>query len=270
MSSSLNLKVDLSDVMAQARGIINAEIMPRLAQAVDVIGQQGAIDWRNSVKRAKLWSGEKVPYENSITWTMSSTGFSGVIETEYKLASEIENGRPAYDMKRMLDTSLKVRTTKSGKRYLIIPFRHNTPGNNAHGQAMPASVYKLARQLAPSRIVATQVNGRKSGLDASDIRTRGALHVNKNMYAWGDRLSTKGQLPKLKQRSRYEGMYRFETSSGGSTSSAFLTFRVMIEGSPKWIVAARPGLFLAKGVVDRLGPLANQAFAQAVKLDLGG
>lgn len=269
MSSSLNLKVDLSDVMAQARGIINAEIMPRLAQAVSAVAQQGAIDWKESVTRAKLWTGEKVPYADSITWKMTGD-FSAVIETEYKLASEIENGRPAYDMKRMLDTSLKVRTTKSGKRYLIIPFRHNTPGNNAHGQAMPASVYKLARQLAPSRIVATQVNGRKSGLDASDIRTRGALYVNKNMYAWGDRLSTKGQLPKLKQRSRYEGMYRFETSSGGSTSSAFLTFRVMMEGSPKWIVAARPGLFLAKGVVDRLGPLANQAFAQAVKLDLGG
>ena len=267
MSSSLNLKVDLSDVMAQARGIINAEIMPRLAQAVSAVAQQGMIDWKESVTRAKLWTGEKVPYADSITWKMTGD-FSAVIETEYKLASEIENGRPAYDMKRMLDTSLKVRTTKSGKRYLIIPFRHNTPGNSATGPAMPKAVYDLARKLAPSRV--TGMGKRASGLDVYDIKTRKAMTVPQRKYAWGDRLRAPTTMPKLAQRSKYEGMYRFETSSGGSTSSSYMTFRVMMEGSPKWIVAARPGLFLAKGVVDRLGPLANQAFAQAVKLDLGG
>lgn len=256
------IKVDLADVTAQARGIIDASIMPRLNQAVSAVAQQAMIDWKEAVARAKLWSGEKQPYGESITWKMTGA-FSAEVSTDYKYAQEIESGRPARDLKRMLDTSLKVRQSKDGKRYLIIPFRHQVPGADAIGQSMPQQVYDLARELSPSRVVGT--GRRLSGTGAMDIKTRKPITVAARKYAWGDSLPA-GAVPQMQRK--HAGMYRFDTSTAKAKSSTYLTFRVMVEGSPGWVIAPRPGLNLVKGVTDRLQPLAERAFGEAVKRDL--
>lgn len=260
--NQFSIKVDLADVAAQARGIIDASILPRLNQAVGAVAQQAMIDWKEAVARAKLWSGEKVPYGESITWKMTGA-FSAEVSTDYKYAQEIETGRPARDLKKMLDTSMKVRATKNGKRYLIIPFRHQVPGADAIGQSMPQDVYDLARQLAPSRVIGT--GRRLSGTGAMDLKTRKPVTVAARKYAWGGSLPA-GATPKM--QSRHANMYRFDTSTGGAKSSAYLTFRVMMEGSSGWVIPPRPGLNLAQGVTTRLQPLAEKAFSEAVKRDL--
>jgi hypothetical protein len=262
--SQFRIKVDLSDVMGQARGIIDASVLPRLNQAVSAVAQQATIDWKEAVARAKLWSGEKQQYGESITWKMTGA-FSAEVSSDYKWAQEIDSGRPARDLKKMLDTSLKVRLSKKGARYLIIPFRHGVPGANALAPSMPDDVYELARQLDPSRVTGT--GRRLSGTGAFDIKSRKPLTVPQRKYAWGGSLPA-GATPKM--QSRHAGMYRFDTSSGNAKSSTYLTFRVMVEGSPGWIVPAKPGLNLVKGVTDRLQPLAEKAFSEAVKRDLGG
>jgi hypothetical protein len=195
--------------------------------------------------------------------------FSAEVSSEYRYAQEIETGRPARDLKKMLDTSMKVRLSKKGKRYLIIPFRHQVPGADAIGQSMPDDVYELARQMKPSRVTGT--SRRLSGTGAMDIKTRKPVTVAQRKYLWGGSLPA-GATPKMQTRegSRYAGMYRFNTSSGNAKSSTYLTFRVMVEGAPGWIVAAKPGLNLVKGVTDRLQPLADKAFSEAVKRDLAG
>ena len=38
-----------------------------------------------------------------------------------------------------------------------------------------------------------------------------------------------------------------------------------MEGSKGWIVPAKPGLFLAKGVAEKMQPLAEKAFQAAVQ-----
>lgn len=262
--SQFRIAVDLSGVMGQARGIIDATVLPRLNQAVSAVTQQAAIDWKEAVARAKLWSGEKQQYGESIQWKMTGA-FSAEVSSDYKWAQEIDSGRPARDLKKMLDTSLKVRLSKKGKRYLIIPFRHQVPGADAIGQSMPDEVYELARQLAPSRVTGT--GRRLSGTGAYDVKSRKPLTVAQRKYAWGGSLAP-GATPKM--QSRHVGMYRFDTSSGNAKSSTYLTFRVMVEGSPGWIVPAKPGLNLVKGVTDRLQPLAEKAFGEAVKRDLAG
>lgn len=260
--SQFKIAVDLSGIMQQARGIIDAEVLPRLNQAVSAVAQQAAIDWKEAVTRAKLWSGEKGPYVESIQWKMTGA-FSAEVSSDYKYALEIDTGRPARDLKKMLDTSLKVRQTKTGKRYLIIPFRHQVPGADAVGQSMPADVYALARQLEPSRV--TGRGKRLSGTGAMDIKTRKPMMVTARKYAWGESLPA-GAAPGMQKK--HAGMYRFQTSSGKAKSSTYLTFRIMMEGSPGWIVPAKPGLNLVKGVTDRLQPLAERAFSEAVKRDL--
>lgn len=270
---------------------INAKVMPLLNQAVKAIAQQTASDWQEAVYKAKLWSGEKDAYAQSIKWEMTGD-FSAMVSTDYKNADEIETGRPPRDLKKMLDTSLKVRRTEGGKRFLVIPMRHNTPGNSAHAKAMPGAVYALAKAMTPSRVVATgqRPSGEvthlspKTGMHPSanqtpylsNPKTKQALTVSRNQYAWGGRLTS----AMLKQagldapeRRRYAGMVKMDTSTPGgkSKSSAYMTFRIMSESQTgKWIIPAQPGLYLARGVAQAMQPKAEKAFAAAVEKTISG
>ena len=42
-----------------------------------------------------------------------------------------------------------------------------------------------------------------------------------------------------------------------------------MEGSSGWIVPAQPGLHLAQQVAEEMQPLADAAFSEAIKRDLG-
>jgi hypothetical protein len=263
--ANFSIKVDLSNVVGQARGIIDASVFPRLNQAVSAVAQQAMIDWKEAVARAKLWTGEKVPYGESITWKMTGA-FSAEVSSDYKYAQEIDDGRPARDLKKILDTSHKTKISKNGHRYLIIPFRHQTPGADAIGQSMPADVYELARNLAPSRIT-----GSKRLVVGHDIQSRKPLLITKRSYAWGGRLNFRDEAQFMaapNATKRHQGMVRFDTSSSKAKSSAYLTFRVLSDKSTGWIIPAKPGLHLVQGVTNRLQPLAEKVFSEAVKRDI--
>lgn len=281
--AEFKISVDMSGVAAGAN-ILNQQVMPLLNQAVRAVAQQTQINWMESVQRAKLWSGEKDAYSASITWQMTGP-FSAVVSSNYRYAEEIETGRPPRDLKRMLDTSMKVRRTKDGRRFLVIPFRHNTPGNDAHAPAMPESVYALASQLSPSKIVgqAKRASGEVTSLHptwgmrtlkkqtpfASHAPSKSTYLVARNVYQWGNKLPAFALANKAEER-KYGNMYRFDSRTpGGKRYSTYLTFRIMMEGSPGWIVPAKPGLFLAKKVADQMQPLAEQVFGEAMKRTLG-
>lgn len=254
-----NYRVSI-DYSALLNGLdqINAEIAGRVREAVGVAAGQVHAKWADGVMKAPgVWHEQRRAYVQSLTWQYTGP-FSAEVRTDYKEAEAIETGRPARDLKRMLDTSLKVRESAQGRRYLIIPFRHNIPGGDGHSSLapqMPESVYLSARRLAASLITGQGL--RLSGTGAWDPRTRAPATVRQNRYAWGERLdaSEVSGLSAQQQR-RYQGMYRFDTSAGKARSSQYLTFRVMAEGSPGWIVPAKPGLYIARGV------------AQSVQLEL--
>lgn len=280
-----NINVDLSELMNLAPNL-SKEIFPRLHEAVGAVAAAAHRDWTAAVMNAPLWSKERQEYARSITWDYKGA-FSAEVVATYKNAEAIETGRAERDLKKMLDTSLKVRRTASGKRFLIIPFRHNTPGNNASGNAMPFAVYQQARDLAKSLIVgkgerlaghtvhlipgAGMVVARKQPEFASDPSTKGRAMVPSRDYRWAGALKS-GDLAKHGKdvQNRYAGMVRMESSSGVESRSSYMTFRVMMEGSSGWIIPAKPGLFLAKQVAERMTPLAEEVFREAVKLDLGG
>lgn len=262
-----SIKFDLSTKLEIMKAV-DRQVFPLLNQAVNAIGTQTAINWQAAVYRAKLWSGEKDAYAKTINWKMTGD-FSGVVTSDYKYAEEIENGRPARDLKLMLNTSLKVRVNARGVRYLFIPFRHNTPGNDATGPAMPDSIYALAQKLSASTI--TGQTTRKSGINGSDIKTKQPLSTPQNTYKWGDRLPS-GLAPKIKPEHKtdpYAGMVKMNTSTpGGSKSSVYLTFRTMSANSKGWIVPAQPGQHIAEKVVNEMQPKAQAAFAKAIQLTL--
>jgi hypothetical protein len=283
ISFDLGAKIDMLS-------IVNAKVLPLMSQAVRAVAAQTAADWKTAVYHAKLWSGEKDAYANSITW--KSTGdFTAEVEADYKHAAEIETGRPARDLKKMLDTSEKVRRTEDGRRFLVIPMRHNTPGKGAHARPMPQGVYALAKALEPSRVVAagTRPSGEvtrlspKSGMHPSpnqspyltSTHSKQAAEVVRRQYAWGGRLTAGGlKAAGLDATSakRYAGMVKMDTSTpGGSKSSSYMTFRIMMDSQTgKWIIPAQPGMFLAKKVADAMQPKATTAFQAAIKKTLSG
>lgn len=260
MAQELSISVDLSELLAIG-AIARAEIFEQLAQSVEGVAQAGVERWQRAALKAPLWDGERRAYADSIQYRMSGR-YEAEIVSDYKYVEDIESGRPPYDMKRMLDTSLKVRLNKRGERYLIIPFRHNTPGQTAHAPAMPKDVYGVAKHLAPSAI--TGHYARRSGTGAWDVKTKEPARVRSRLYAWGDRLPR--GLDSNKGRSdRYAGMVRFKESSGGST---YLTFRVMSARSSGWIIPAKPGLWIARMVAESLQRTADVDFPAALQRDL--
>lgn len=268
MANGYKVSVDLSEMLAGMEGIINAYVLPTVHQAVKAVAAETVYRWKDGVAKAKLWDGEKQAYIESINWMMTSD-FEAVVSATYDQAEAIETGRPAYDMKKRLNTSMKVRVAKHGKhagmRYMIIPMRVNTPGNIALAQAMPPDVYKKAKRLDPSKITGTV--SRPSGTGAFNMKTKKPITVPQQQYAWGGKLPA-GLAPKLKPHHTtdiYAGMYRFSTSAGKGKSSAYMTFRVMGEWqSDKWIIPAKPGLYIAKSVQDSIAIDAPKVFQEAI------
>lgn len=268
MTCDYRVSFDLSGLAGFA-DVMRDSLAPALSNAVGKVAGKIAADWQENVLRAGgkggLYAAERDAYASSIKVEFKPGDLSALVHTPYSQASEIEEGRQPRDLKEMLNTSPKVRLSAKGKRYLVIPFRHNTPGNTAHASAMPKEVFSAAKALNQSRVVGTTM--RPSGLIASDPKTRKFLAVTQHVYSWGQRLPA-GMAPKLKDHHTsdpYAGMVRMNTSSGKSNSSAYLTFRVMVEGSSKWIIPARPGLFIVRGVEVRGQATANTEFSTAMQ-----
>jgi hypothetical protein len=240
---------------------LNLQLESAIAQAVQITAQTTALAWQHTVLQTRgLWQPYKDRYAASIKVEYDPDGMGARIYSDDPMATPIETGIPARDMKLALNTSPKVRVAKNGKhagqRYLIIPMRHNTPGNTALAGAMPDAVYEQARQLTKSTV--TGKIPMRSGLNASNPRTKGPLMVMRNTYKWGERLSGP-DVPK-----RFQGMYRFNTSSGGQKSSSYLTFRAMGEWSTGWIAPAQPGRFIVKSVSEQAQQMLKESVASAI------
>lgn len=262
---AFNISVDLSGLLNAISGL-REQTLGRVHESIGLIAQQAYMDWAGAIKEADLYDKYRTDYAASLQWEWRGD-FAATVFSEYRYANNIEFGWPERDLKKMLDTSLKVRVNGKGKRYLIIPFRHNNPESKA-GNAMPFDIYAKARQLSASSVIGSTF--RLSGTGAYHMRTRTPIKVNKSVYHWGDSLPA-GLADKLKPHHKtdiYAGMYRFNASSGKETRSSYITFRVMSEDSKGWIVKAKPGLNLAQSVSDRLQPIAEEIISQAVTLDL--
>lgn len=244
---------DLSGLLG-AQGALAQQIFPLITQAVAATAEQGAFQWKDEVWKAPLWSVEKQAYIDSIKWEMKGP-YEAVITADYDKANEIESGRPARDLKRMLQTSKKTRMAMHGKhagqKYLIIPFRHNTPGGSGEGAyapQMPKEIYAKAKALSPSFMLPPGSVKPATRLSASGHT------VAQHSYSWGGRLP-EGLAPKLADHHAtdpYSGMVRMRTKKGPFAKHAYMTFRVMGEWSPGWVVAAKPGLNLAHRVSQGL------------------
>lgn len=254
-SIKYRLDIKLYDLDGLAE-IVTQQVFPAVEQAIANAAEKIQVTWQAVVMKAPgVYLGAKQKYADSIQWKMVGP-MSALIWTDEEVSRLVEEGFPAFDQKRYLQTSNKTRVNKKGQKYLLIPFRHNTPGNAAHAAPMPEHIYEQAKAMAPSR-----VTGKTTRLSAT-----GAT-VPQSIYQWGGRLPA-GLAPKKNASHTtdiYAGMVKFNTSSGGQKSSAYLTFRVMREDQQgKWILPAKPGLYLVRDMMDGIHRMVEGDLREAI------
>jgi hypothetical protein len=280
-----SIAVDLSSLMP-ANSALNRDAFPSLALAVQMVIDKAEETWKGFASGAPLPNGKSIgirsgQYLRSINQRKSGD-FSGEVYSELAYADTIERGSPARDMKEVLNSSLKVRVSqKSGKRYLIIPFRHNTGDAMSGGARMPDAVQAWWQSKVASFVKSQHERPVHSDINetilpwriVSDVRTRGILMTPARRYTWGTRLGS-ADLQALgasaEQTKRMAGMVNFRRpgQTGGAAHSQFITFRTMSEGSPGWRQKARDGLYPARTTADIYRPVAEDLFRAAVEDDI--
>jgi len=267
------IAIDLESLIPVGSAL-DSSTLPNLSKAVQDITELAYAQWRQYAQGEPMPNGKVIQmrsgaYLKSIT--LRQTGeFSAEVFSDIDYAASIENGRPAYDMKKMLDSSYKVRITKDGRRYLIIPFRHQTPGAVGTDNTMPAEVHDWWQGKAPSHIVRT--GHRLSGTGAYEIHTRERITTPTLKYFWGARLN-KDDLADLgitgKAAKQMAGMVNFrQPGASGSKQSGFITFRMMVEGGKGWMAKATEGKHPAQQVSEMFRPIAEEAFKGALAADI--
>lgn len=262
---------------------LNAALLPNLAAAVAQLAAFAEARWQQYAQGAPLPNGGRVvprsgAYLASIKRAQISD-YAWEIASDAPYADAIERGTGPRDLKRMLDSSMKVRRTKDGRRYLIIPFRWGTGTGSGGGVSfgkqvmpMPPHVHAAAKALSPSRI--TGHGWRPSGTGAWSVRTHGPAMVRQRRFAWGGRLSAaaiRGAAPGLDERHvrRMAGMVKMQhPTRRGSRDTQYMTFRVMIEGGKGWLAPARAGLYPARAVAEELERKAPDILQRALAQDL--
>jgi hypothetical protein len=185
---------------------------------VELNGQRFAVRRRSGAYARSISDGLEYPADGEL--------LKGRVTANSPYAEAIEKGQPPHDLKPALLGGPRARVGKDGQRYTIVPFRHNTPGQGATGQSMPAEVYKKAKSLQFSEVV-----GKRKELNA-----RGKF-VLRAVYRRGGQL---GYMGPGRHRDKPEGHEYTHTTSiysgmvrmGKKGQSSYLTFRVVSEHSP--------------------------------------
>jgi hypothetical protein len=159
----------LSDI-AKALELIGSQRLPYTAQAVQTAVKAYQTRWKTNAEGAfKRPSGTYMAaIEAGGIYPHNDDPYQGAVFNSAPHAEWVENGTPPHDMKKALWTSSKVRISKKGKRYLIIPFRHGTPGSVTM-RNMPQSVHVQAKNLSfSSQLSATVVKAEIRGQGRQD------------------------------------------------------------------------------------------------------
>jgi hypothetical protein len=244
------VSVDLSSL-----GDLTAAIEAAADQALHDLATEAGKKWARAIYDAAGLDGG-TRYDYAKTLHVDRTGWLNyTVTADYPKAGRIEEGTPGRDLKRMLQTSNKARQGKKG-RYLIIPFRHNTPGQTAHARAMPPDIYaRLTQKDAAGRDTFQVSRVLNTG---TRISATGQT-VPQAKYQWGGRLPAGlAPLAPHHRSDPFAGLVRMDTSTSKSRSSAYLTFRCMSESQHgKWLIPARTGLHIVRDVtaeIQRMAP----------------
>ncbi|MHA0048572.1 hypothetical protein [Deinococcus sp. PEB2-67] len=239
-----------------------SELFPNQVRALQGLAQLAQRRWieyatgARALPDGRTLSADSGEYASSIK-IRADGALKYVIYSDAPHAEWLEYGGPAWDMRKLLGTSDKVRISEDGHRYLIVPFRHKAPG--ALGVTMPQETHSYWLQ-----------RDRKSSVVSGHYREQsvqpGGATVTRNTYLWGDRLSARdlsdmGLDPEGAARNLV-GMVRFQHQDRGGS---YLTFRVISDASENgWQQPAQPGFAPAQATHDFI----QQHYAEVMRIAL--
>lgn len=274
----LSINVDLGPLQ-NTLDALGAESLPRTAQAVQdatLIAQRlwlsvaggNAITFQGRQLSVSRRSGAYArSIQDGLEYPADGDTLHGRVSANAEHARAIEDGTPAHDMKQALLNGPKARIGKKGQRYNIIPFRHNTPGQDKTGPAMPQEVYNKAKRLAFSQVTGTHTD--KNGVERKSYSWGGRLGETK--IGWRSRIGPRGH-EYTHATSIYSGMVKM----GKKGNASYMTFRVVSENSPAnswWMDAIQPrpiAAAVAETVRPQIDALIRQAFEDDLKALLSG
>jgi len=204
----IDLNIDTSELSAEFN-LTKQEVDGLLTYSVDEVSAQFAQQWATEVKSSL--ASTRSQYINAIIISKRDQ-FTNVVYLNPAswLANAIEMGASAFDMKKGLLASKKVKYTKKGKPYITVPFRFATPDaigeNGAFSGVMPQAVYKSVKNQAP-----------KQSLSLNSIPSQYQIPKNIGIRKQVKSGNFKNLTAKTKMTSIYEGMQK---SKGG-----YVTFR---------------------------------------------
>lgn len=256
---TLQITLDIPELPEDA-----GRVFPHLEAAVALVANKVQERWREYAQNKPLPNGKVIgtrtgAYLKSIQIEKKDP-LRWEVFSDAPYASSIEYGTAAYDMKQALATSPKVRRTKDGKRYLIIPFRWGTPGTVTFGakNTMSAAEHRFLKILEPSHVV---------GMGTRESGNYPGLMIPRRIYQWGGRHNGAGNpLFDGEKGKRMQGMVRFDNPGG--QHSHYMTFRVMSEDSPGWIRPAIPGKYPLKETMAAVEIKATEIFQKALQKDI--
>lgn len=262
------LDIDIMQIIRTQAGltVLNSKGLPNTQHGLSEVAKFTKNEWqRQAMTMIKHSTGGYV--QGIIIEENPDELWSQVINRS-PIAFYLEEGTKSFDMKKMLQTSHQVRVNKKGKKYLIIPFRHLTPGEfkkgelteqRATGRSMPESIYEMAQELAMSNVTGMFYEKSKQLVSTAQARKTiaGAPAAQRWNYTWGNRGKGFGGI--------YEGMVRFQTTGGGSR---YLTFRTMSENSAGWIHPGIQAKHIAQQTAEIVKPKALEYLKKQFQKDV--
>jgi hypothetical protein len=238
---------------------LHVDAFTSYAETSQVVAQAALDSYRGYLLGQPLPNGASIQHPSGTLAkgaVLAEKGFLDYfLENPISYAESVEKGVRQRDMKEMLPTSKKTRKSKDGTLYLIIPFRHGTPGTTGLN-AMPPRIHAMAMELSRSKVTGSHME--KSGT---------GYMVSRSNYKWGSKLSVaqiQSSGGSFKEQNRFQGMYKFRNAR----HTSYVTFRVMSQKSAGWVIPARPGIWAAKTAVQVAMEDGKGLLAQALLEDI--
>jgi hypothetical protein len=174
-------------------------------------------------------------------------GFDYEIYSDAKVAEWIEYGTERIDMKETHTKGPRSRIVKNGpnkgKSYLIVPFQWGTTSN--------------FRNVVPKRIQRMMLS---AGFKSSSVNTNKKQEENYSgemvdrwTYDWGDRVRGRDIAGTIQQKTRIDGLVRFENGEmDGKRYGGYLTFRIIPSWGSGWIKPATAARNVTKALADSM------------------
>jgi hypothetical protein len=217
------------------------------------------------------WTGK---YVDSIKIEVDTNPTDGgliayVISSDDPKAYWLEVGTDPWDMRKVLQTSHKVRQTADGTRYLVIPFRWGTPGTLVVGGYVGRAMSVPVHQFMLNRVSESFITGtyqQPSLIDPS-------VSVDRRRYDWGGSLTPRdlhelGIDPNTAPGRHMVGMYRMNDPEG--SHAQHVTFRTISERSPSgtWMHPGTEGKYPARATAEWAEREMNTLMQLAMEADI--